>query len=63
VLADIPADCLMVVEPLLTVLAQATEQIKGMEATWCGAAKRIIPPPRGSSRFRASARSPPCASS
>jgi transposase len=31
VLADIPADCLAVVQPLLTVLAQVTEQIKGME--------------------------------
>jgi len=31
VLADIPADCLPVVQPLLTVLAQVTEQIKGME--------------------------------
>jgi transposase len=31
VLADIPADCLPVIQPLLTVLAQVTEQIKGME--------------------------------
>jgi transposase len=31
VLPDIPADCLPVVQPLLTVLAQVTEQIKGME--------------------------------
>jgi transposase len=31
VLADIPADCLPVVQPLLTVLAQVTEQIKTME--------------------------------
>ncbi len=30
-LADVPADCLPVVQPLLTVLAQVTEQIKGME--------------------------------
>jgi transposase len=31
VLADIPADCLPVVQPLLTVLAHVTEQIKTME--------------------------------
>jgi transposase len=31
VLADVPANCLPVVQPLLTVLAQVTEQIKGME--------------------------------
>jgi transposase len=31
VLADVPADCLPVVQPLLTVLAQVTEQIKGLE--------------------------------
>jgi transposase len=31
VLADVPADCLPVVQPLLTVLAHVTEQIKGME--------------------------------
>jgi transposase len=31
VLADVPADCLPVIQPLLTVLAQVTEQIKGME--------------------------------
>ena len=28
---DVPADCLPVVQPLLTVLAQVTEQIKAME--------------------------------
>ncbi len=31
VLADVPADCLPVVQPLLTVLAQVSAQIKGME--------------------------------
>jgi transposase len=31
VLADVPADCVPVIQPLLTVLAQVTEQIKGME--------------------------------
>jgi len=31
VLADIPADCLPVVQPLLTVLVQVSAQIKGME--------------------------------
>jgi transposase len=31
VLADVPADCLSVVQPLLAVLALVTEQIKGME--------------------------------
>ena len=31
VLADIPADCLSVIEPLLTVLAHVTQQIKTME--------------------------------
>ena len=31
VLTDIPAECLPVVQPLLTVLAQVTEQIKVME--------------------------------
>src|ERR1017187_8166395 len=31
VLADVPADCLPVVPPLLTVLAQITEQVKAME--------------------------------
>ena len=31
VLADVPAECLPVIQPLLTVLAQITTQIKGME--------------------------------
>jgi transposase len=31
VLADVPADCLPVVQPLLALLAQVTEQIKGLE--------------------------------
>jgi len=31
ILADVPADCLPVVQPLLTVLAQVTAEIKGME--------------------------------
>ena len=31
VLADVPADCLPVVQPLIAVLVQVTEQIKGME--------------------------------
>jgi transposase len=31
VLADVPADCLPVVQPLLTVLAHVTEQVKGLE--------------------------------
>jgi transposase len=29
--SDIPADCLPVIQPLLTVLSQVTEEIKGME--------------------------------
>jgi hypothetical protein len=32
VLSDVPADCLPVVQPLLTVLAHVTEQIKRMES-------------------------------
>jgi transposase len=32
VLGDIPADCLPVIQPLLTVLGQMTEQIQGLEA-------------------------------
>jgi len=31
VLADVPAECLPVIQPLLTVLAQVTEQIKALE--------------------------------
>ena len=43
VLADIPADCLPVVQPLLTVLAQVTEQIKGMERDLVQRSKRDYP--------------------
>ena len=63
VLADVPADCLPVVQPLLTVLAQVTEQVKGLERVLVQRSKEIIPPRNASSRSLASARSPPCASS
>ena len=43
VLADIPADCLPVVQPLLTVLAQVTEQIKGMERDLVQRSKKDYP--------------------
>lgn len=43
VLADVPADCLPVVQPLLTVLAQVTEQIKGMERDLVQRSKRDYP--------------------
>jgi transposase len=43
VLADIPADCLPVVQPLLTVLAQVTEQIKGMERDLVQRGKKDYP--------------------
>ena len=43
VLQDIPADCLPVVRPLLTVLAQVTEQIKGMERDLVQRSKRDYP--------------------
>ena len=62
VLADIPADCLPVIQPLLTVLVQVTEQIKEMERDLVQRSKKSIPPPSGSSRSPAWARSPPCAS-
>ena len=43
VLADIPADCLPVVQPLLTVLAHVTEQIKGMERDLVARSKTEYP--------------------
>jgi transposase len=43
VLADIPADCLPVVQPLLTVLAHVTEQIKGMERDLVQRSKKDYP--------------------
>jgi len=41
--ADVPAACLPVVEPLLTVLAHVTEQIKGMERDLVQRGKRDYP--------------------
>ena len=43
VLADVPADCLPVVQPLLTVLAHVTEQIKGMERDLVQRGKKDYP--------------------
>jgi transposase len=43
VLADVPADCLPVVQPLLIILAQVTEQIKGMERDLVQRSKRDYP--------------------
>jgi transposase len=43
VLADVPADCLPVIQPLLTVLAQVTEQIKAMERDLVQRSKRDYP--------------------
>jgi len=43
VLADIPADCLPVVQPLLTVLTLVTEQIKGMERDLMQRSKKDYP--------------------
>ena len=43
VLADVPADCLPVVQPLLTVLTQVTEQIKGMERDLVRRSKKDYP--------------------
>lgn len=43
VLADIPADCRPVVQPLLTVLAQVTEQIKAMERDLVNRSKKDYP--------------------
>jgi transposase len=43
VLADIPADCLPVVQPLLTVLAHVTEQIKAMERDLVRRSKQAYP--------------------
>src|ERR1035441_4740028 len=43
VLADIPADCLPVVQPLLTVMTQVTEQIKGMERDLVQRSKKDYP--------------------
>jgi transposase len=43
VLADIPADCLPVVQPLLTVLAHVTAQIKAMEHDLVQRGKRDYP--------------------
>jgi transposase len=43
VLQDIPADCLPVVQPLLTVLAHVTEQIKAMERDLVQRSKQDYP--------------------
>jgi transposase len=43
VLADVPADCLPVIQPLLTVLVQVTEQIKGMERDLVQCSKKEYP--------------------
>jgi transposase len=43
VLADVPADCLPVVQPLLTVLAHVSEQIKGMERDLVQRSKKDYP--------------------
>ncbi len=43
VLQDIPADCLPVVQPLLTVLAHVTEQIKGLERDLVQRSKKDYP--------------------
>ena len=43
VLADIPADCLPVIQPLLTVLAQITAEIKGMERDLVQRGKKEYP--------------------
>jgi transposase len=43
VLADIPADCLPVIQPLLTVLSHVTEQIKGMECDLVQRSKKEYP--------------------
>ena len=43
VLTDIPADCRPVVQPLLTVLAQVTEQIKGLERDLVQRSKKDYP--------------------
>src|SRR5450755_3106350 len=43
VLSDIPTDCLPVVQPLLTVLTQVTEQIKGMERDLVRRSKKDYP--------------------
>ncbi len=43
VLADVPAECLPVIQPLLTVLAQVTAQIKGMERQLVQRSRRDYP--------------------
>jgi hypothetical protein len=43
VLADVPANCLPVVQPLLTVLTQVTQQIKTMERDLVQRSKRDYP--------------------
>jgi transposase len=43
VLGDIPADCLPVIQPLVTVLIQVTEQIKGMERDLVRRGKKDYP--------------------
>src|SRR5271170_5721375 len=43
VLADVPADCLPVVQPLLTVLALVTEQIKSLERDLVQRSKQAYP--------------------
>ncbi len=46
VLADIPADCLPVIQPVLAVLVQVTEQIKGMERDLVRRGKQEYPATR-----------------
>ena len=43
VLADVPADCLPVVQPLLTVLAHVTEQVKTLERDLVARSKKDYP--------------------
>jgi transposase len=43
ILADVPADCLPVIQPLITVLVQVTEQIKGMERDLVQRSKKEYP--------------------
>ena len=43
VLADVPADCRPVIQPLVTVLVQVTEQIKGMERDLVQRSKKEYP--------------------
>jgi transposase len=43
VLAGVPADCVLVVQPLLTLLGQITEQIKTMERELVQRSKKVYP--------------------